>query len=138
MAALRVEADESSALAEEMKAKVKTLEQENLSKDQEISSLTHKNQLLESEVEKLESGIKDAKKMAEESGATGREAEGLQRRLQVLEVEAEAADSNVRDTNEKYVSWFCCSFVCAMFWLAGACHCFSLHFGPFDCNKMLI
>lgn len=103
MAALRVEADESAATAEEMKTRVKTLEQANLSKDQEIQSLSHKNQLLEAEVDKLETGVKEAKKMAEESGMSSRESESLQRKLQVLEEEAEAADSNLRDTNEKYV-----------------------------------
>ena len=54
MAALRIEADESAAKVEEMSAKIKTLEQENLQKEQEITSLQHKNSMLEGEVEKLE------------------------------------------------------------------------------------
>ena len=98
---LRIEADESSAQAEELKTKLKTVEQENLAKEQEITSLSHKNQLLEAEVEKLEKGIKEAKDAANESAAHGTQNETLQRRLQLLEEEAEEADKNIRETNEK-------------------------------------
>jgi len=101
MSALRVEADDAAAQVEELKAKVKTLEQENLVKEQEITSLSHKNQLLESEVEKLEGGIKEAKAAADEGATHGSNAESLQRRLQLLEEEAEEADKNLRETNEK-------------------------------------
>lgn len=101
MAALRVEADDSAALVEELKIKVKQLEQENLSKEQEITSLSHKNQLLESDVEKLEVSLKEAKSLADEHGAHGTQNESLTRRLQLLEEEAEQADRNLRETNEK-------------------------------------
>ena len=50
---LRLEAEEAQEKVEELKSKVKTLEQENLAKEQEITSLNHRNQLLEGEVEKL-------------------------------------------------------------------------------------
>lgn len=101
MAALRVEADENAAKVEEFKAKIKTLEQDNLTKEQEITSLTHKNKVLETEVEKLEGGIKDAKAAADESSQHGTQNENLQRKLQLLEEEAEEADKNLRETNEK-------------------------------------
>lgn len=94
--------EETQAKYEELQGKVKTLEQENLAKEQEITSLSHKNQLLDAEVEKLETGIKDAKAAAEESGHHGTQNESLQRRLQILEEEAEGADRNIRETNEKY------------------------------------
>lgn len=103
MNALRIEADESSAKSEELATKVKTLEQENLSKEQEITSLTHRNQLLEAEVEKLETGVKEAKAAAGESAQHGTQNEALTRRLQLLEEEAEEADKTLRDTNDKYV-----------------------------------
>lgn len=103
MNALRLEADESAAKNEELKAKVKSLEQENLAKEQEITSLAHKNQLLEGELEKIESGLKDAKAAADESAQHGTQNESLQRRLQLLEEEAEEADRNLRETNDKYV-----------------------------------
>lgn len=103
MEALRIEADESSALAEELKTKNKSLEQENLAKEQEITSLSHKNQLLETTVEKLESEVATHKKEAQEGGAHATTNESLSRKLQVLEEEAEAADRNLRETNEKYV-----------------------------------
>lgn len=101
MAALRVEADENASKVEELKAKIKTLEAENLTKEQEVTSLTHKNQVLEGEVEKLESGIKDAKATADESAQHGSQNEALQRKLQLLEEEAEKADKEMRETNEK-------------------------------------
>jgi tropomyosin len=102
MAALRVECDDANSQVEEMKARIKVLEQENLAKEQEITSLTHKNTMLENEVEKLESGIKDAKRLAEEGSHAGSQNESLARRLQLLEEEAEQADRNLRETNEKY------------------------------------
>lgn len=101
MTALRLEADENAAKVEELKAKVKELEQQNLTKEQEVTSLTHKNQVLEGEVEKLETGIKEAKAAADESSQHGTQNETLQRKLQLLEDEAEAADKNLRETNDK-------------------------------------
>lgn len=104
MQSLRVEADEHAAKSEELKAKVKVLEQENLAKEQEITSLTHRNQLLEGEVEKLETNLKDAKGLANDSAQAGQQTEALQRRLQVLEEEAEQADKTLKETTEKYTS----------------------------------
>ena len=99
---LRLEADTASAKVEELQTKVKTLEQENLSKEQEVTSLQHKNGLLEGEVEKLETAIKDHKKAADEGQQHGTQNETLQRRLQLLEEEAEDADKTLREANEKY------------------------------------
>lgn len=101
---LRLEADEASGKVEELQAKVKVLEQENLTKEQEITSLQHKNNLLEGEVEKLETASKDFKKAADEGQEHGTQNETLQRRLQLLEEEAEEADKTLREANEKYVS----------------------------------
>lgn len=107
MSSLRVQQEETQAKYEELQSKVKMLEQENLAKEQEITSLSHKNQLLETEVEKLEDGIKKAKADAEESGQHGTQNESLQRRLQLLEEEAEESDKNIRETNEKYDRYSC-------------------------------
>lgn len=106
MSALRVESDENAAKVKELQTKVKELEQDNLSKEQEITSLSHKNSLLEKEVEKLETGIKEAKAAADESSQHGSQNEALQRKLQKLEEEAEEADKSLRDTNDKYVVIF--------------------------------
>lgn len=100
---LRLEADESAAKVEEMQTKMKTLEQDNLAKEQEITSLQHKNGLLESEVEKLETAIKDFKQAAEDGTQHSTTNEALTRRLQLLEEEAEEADKTLREANEKYV-----------------------------------
>jgi tropomyosin len=98
---LRVEADDNAAKAEELKATVKKLEQENLQKEQEITSLQNRNGLLEAEVEKLESGIKEAKSIAGDSAQHSTQNEALTRRLQLLEEEAEAADKTLKETSEK-------------------------------------
>lgn len=102
MQALRLEADGHQAKAEELHTKVKSLEQENLAKEQEITSLTHRNQVLESEVEKLHKSVDEAKDAAGMSAQAGQQNESLQRRLQILEEEAEEADKTLRDTNDKY------------------------------------
>jgi tropomyosin len=102
MNALRLEQEEASSKAEEFQTKVKALEQENLAKEQEITSLSHRNQLLETEVEKLEAAHKDTKGLLEERGQHGTQNEALQRKLQLLEEEAEESDKNIRETNEKY------------------------------------
>lgn len=104
MAALRIEADESATKAEELTTKVKALEQENLQKEQEITSLQHKNSMLEQEVEKLEKLHGDAKAAADDSAQHGTQNEALTRKLQLLEEEAEENDKQLRETNEKYVS----------------------------------
>lgn len=103
MVHLKEKEEEALAKAEELTAKNKSLEQENLAKEQEITSLAHKNQLLEGEVEKLEKSIKDLKATLDDSSQHGAQNEALQRRLQLLEEEAEQADVNLRETNEKYV-----------------------------------
>ncbi|KAL8987469.1 MAG: hypothetical protein Q9177_003318 [Variospora cf. flavescens] len=102
MQQLRVEADASSTKVEELTAKVKTLEQENLAKEQEITSLTHKNQVAEGQLEDLHGRHDDLKKQLDQAGGHGTQNEALQRRLQILEEEAEEADKNLRETNDKY------------------------------------
>ena len=101
MNALRLEQETAVAKSEELAAKVKVLEQENLSKEQEITSLSHKNQLLETEVEKLEERVTGAKKELDSHTEASSQHDSLQRRLQLLEEEAEESDKNLRETNEK-------------------------------------
>lgn len=103
MEALRLEADDSAAKVDELSTKVKALEQENMQKEQEITSLQHRNSVLEKEVEKLEGLHKDAKAAADESSHHGTQNEAHQRKIQVLEEEAEQTDKVLRETNEKYV-----------------------------------
>jgi len=98
---LRLEADEASSKVEELQARVKTLEQENLQKEQEITSLQHKNNVLEGEVDKLEGLIADYKKASTDGETHASTAESLTRKVQLLEDEAEAADKALREANEK-------------------------------------
>lgn len=101
MQQLRIQADESSAKVDELTAKVKKLEQENLAKEQEITSLTHKLSTHETDIEKLETTNKDLKEQLDHVGQSSNQSEALQRRLQILEEEAEEADKNIRETNDK-------------------------------------
>ncbi|KAL8856641.1 MAG: hypothetical protein Q9178_006797 [Gyalolechia marmorata] len=101
MEQIRVEAEESSAKVDELTAKVKLLEQANLAKEQEITSLTHKNSTHEADVEKLEATNKDLKEQLDHIRMSSNQSEALQRRLQILEEEAEEADKNIRETNDK-------------------------------------
>lgn len=101
MNTLRLEADEAHEKNEELQTKIKTLEQENLSKEQEITSLNHRNSVLEEEVEKLESSVKDAKDAANQSAQHDTQNEALQRRVQLLEEEAEENEKTLRESNEK-------------------------------------
>jgi len=100
--ALRQEQEETEAKYNDVQAKTKVLEQENLAKEQEITSLTHKNGLLEATVEKLENDIKEHKMAAQEISQHRTQNESLQRKLQLLDQEAEESDKNLRETNEKY------------------------------------
>lgn len=101
MNALRMEAERAQEGNAELAARIKVLEQENLAKEQEITSLSHRNQLLEGDVEKLEEKIKELKSSADSGATSSQEVESLQRKVQLLEEEAEEADKNLRETNEK-------------------------------------
>lgn len=99
---LRIQSEDAQAKIEELSQKVKTLEQENLAKEQEISSLTYRNTRLEADNEALEAVVKELKGAAESGAQTGTELDALQRKVQLLEEEAEEADKNLRETTEKY------------------------------------
>ncbi|KAG8698497.1 hypothetical protein FRC08_005878 [Ceratobasidium sp. 394] len=101
MEQLRVDADTASRRAEAAEAKSKKLELELLAKEQEITSLAHRNSLLEAEVEKLEAGLKDAKAAGDAGASNLATADNLSRKVQLLEEELDAAEKNVKDTVEK-------------------------------------
>lgn len=101
MNSLRVETETAHEKNAELQARIKVLEQENLQKEQEITSLSHRNSLLESDLEKCEEKIKELKASADTGASSSAEVEALQRKLQLLEEEAEEADKNLRETNEK-------------------------------------
>lgn len=103
MAALRAENESLQEKNSELATKVKSLEQENLAKEQEITSLSHRNQLLEADLEQCEAKLKDAKAGADAGANSSQELDSMQRKLQLLEEEAEEADKCLRETNEKYV-----------------------------------
>lgn len=98
---LRLEADDAHSVVEELKNKVKTLEHENMQKEQEITSLTHRNNLMESQLEKMEVDMKEAKEQVSKSAQHDTQNEALQRRVHLLEEENEKADKELREAHEQ-------------------------------------
>jgi len=101
MEQLRTEVDTATERAETAEAKIKKLELELLAKEQDITSLAHKNNLLETEVEKLEGSLKEAKVAGAEGDTSRGTADALGRKVQLLEDELDAAEKNVKETVEK-------------------------------------
>lgn len=98
---LRVEADAASERADELAAKNKQLEQELLTKDQEIASLQHKLSVAEGDLDKLESKLHEHKAVREEHESNASTSESLQRKVDLLESELDTAEKNLRETTDK-------------------------------------
>ncbi|RPA89521.1 hypothetical protein L873DRAFT_1754939 [Choiromyces venosus 120613-1] len=101
MNALHTEVDGVQSWNEELQVKIKVLEQENLQKEQEITSLTHQKALVEAENNKLETHLKEEKEAHVIGSTNSEELQNLQRKVQLLVEEAEAATKNLRETNNK-------------------------------------
>lgn len=77
------------------------LKQTVLERDQEISSLQHKLQLAEADLEKAEDKVKELKGQADEGDAHKTTGENLSRKVQLLEEELDKAEKDLKDTTEK-------------------------------------
>lgn len=99
---MRVEADTNATRAEEAEAKVKKLDHDILTKDQEIQSLQHKLSVAEADLEKLESSLKEHKSAKEEAGQHRDTNESLTRKISLLEEELDTAEKNLRETTDKW------------------------------------
>ncbi|KTW31388.1 hypothetical protein T552_00033 [Pneumocystis carinii B80] len=97
---LRVEAEEANGRADEAAARIRQLEYELSLKEQECMSLTHKNELLEKEIERLEVQLTEVKTAAEEESGCRNISETLQKKIQLLEEELELNDLNLRKTTD--------------------------------------
>ena len=74
---------------------------DNTAKDQQITSLTHRNELLDKKVEEHEEKIEKFKGLElDESGVRG-ERESLLRKIALLEEESEQNEKNLKETTEK-------------------------------------
>ncbi len=73
-----------------------------LAKEQDNTSLQHKVDRLESELEKAEDKVKELKGAGEEGDSARATNESLTRKVQLLEEELDAAEKNVKETVEKY------------------------------------
>ncbi|KAF9059714.1 tropomyosin [Rhodocollybia butyracea] len=98
---LRLEADHAIERAEAAEAKNKKLEQLLLEKEQEITSLQHKLNVVEADMEKADGELDKMKRQNMEQIGSQTTSEGLQRKVQLLEEELDAAEKNAKDTVEK-------------------------------------
>ncbi|KAI0305978.1 tropomyosin [Multifurca ochricompacta] len=101
LAALRAEADVAIERAEKAEAKNKKYEEDLLQKDQEITSLTHKLSVLDSDLDKAESNLADHKRALAEGESDKSTKDTLTRKIQLLEEELDAAEKNAKETVDK-------------------------------------
>ena len=102
MQQLRTEADVATERAETAEAKIKKLEQLLLEKEQEVTSLSHKLEVTNKELDTAEVKLADAKTAKEDSEQSKSTNEALLRKIQLLEEELDAAEKNAKETTEKY------------------------------------
>ncbi|KAF9207999.1 hypothetical protein BGZ49_010030, partial [Haplosporangium sp. Z 27] len=100
LAALREEVNIATARADTAEAEVKRLQDEQIQKDHEITSLKNKLQLTEAELEKAENKMVEAKLNLDEGETTKTVGEGLARKVSLLEAELDTAERDLRDTAE--------------------------------------
>jgi tropomyosin len=98
-----LEADAAVERAEAAEAKNKKLELELLAREQEVTSLNHRLNVVEGNLEKAETTLADAKHASQEGDTAKSTAESLQRKIQILEEELDTAEKNLKETVEKFV-----------------------------------
>lgn len=101
---LRAEADAAIERAEEAESKNKRLEQESLQKEQEITSLQHKLNVMESDLEKAEAKLQDHKANKEEEDSSKSNVDSLQRKVSMLEEDLDQTEKKLRETTEQCVA----------------------------------
>ncbi|KAF8949327.1 hypothetical protein BGZ47_006864 [Haplosporangium gracile] len=101
LAALREEVNAADARALEADSRAKVLQDEQIQKDHEITSLKNKLKLVEDDLEKAENRIAEAKLNLDEGETSKTVGEGLARKVSLLEAELDAAERNLRETTEK-------------------------------------
>lgn len=98
---MKLDAEKWQEKSDELGDRIKELEQENLDKDHQIQALTRKNQVLEDQVEKLETDVSEIKETADQSHSLKTTNENYTKKISVLEEELEEADKNLKETTSK-------------------------------------
>ncbi|KAF9100200.1 hypothetical protein BGX23_004028 [Mortierella sp. AD031] len=101
IASVRAELEAALTRAETTESEVKRLTDENVQKDQEITSLKTKIQFAEDQIAECETRISDAKSGLDEGESAKMAGEGLSRKVALLEAELEAAERNLGEASEK-------------------------------------
>ncbi|KAG0219983.1 hypothetical protein BGX33_010558 [Mortierella sp. NVP41] len=101
IASVRAELEAALTRAETTESEVKRLTDENVQKDQEITSLKTKIQFAEDQIAECETRISDAKSGLDEGESAKMAGEGLSRKVALLEAELEAAERNLEQYERK-------------------------------------
>ncbi|KAG0216504.1 hypothetical protein BGX28_000018 [Mortierella sp. GBA30] len=101
IASLREDVNAADAKAEAAEAEVKRLQEEQIQKDHEITSLKNKLQLIEADLEKAENKVAETKLNLDEGEATKTVGEGLIRKVALLETKLDSTETDLRETTEK-------------------------------------
>jgi len=101
LAQFRLQVEEADERAKGLEVKVKQLEQTLLEKEQENTSLNHRLQIAEGELDKREAQLKDAKNVGQEHETSKTTNEALSRKIQLLEEELDNAEKNLKETVER-------------------------------------
>jgi len=102
LGAYREQVEKAQEIIEERDKRIKDLELEVTAKDQEIQSLTHRNDLHEKTLEEHEVKLAVYKGLENDESGVRSERESLLRKIALLEEEAEQNDKNLKETTEKY------------------------------------
>jgi tropomyosin len=103
LAALRAEADTAVERAEAAEDKNKKLEQLLLERDQDITSLNHKLEVLANSLDGSEEKLAATKSALEEAERGKATNDSLTRKIELLEDELDTAEKNLKETVEKCV-----------------------------------
>lgn len=103
--ALRKTTEQANDKTEELKAKLKAVEEEAYRKDYDITSLVYKNQILSGDAEKLEAALSEAKSNVESGAVRGSERDALKQKILIVEQEIDDKETKLREATTLYVTF---------------------------------
>lgn len=101
IASIRAEADAANEKAENYYKTIKELENQLLTKEQDIVSLTHRNGQLENELERAQEKIAQLKVIEEDEDGLKKVNDAAQRKIALLEQELESSENLYREATQK-------------------------------------
>lgn len=102
MTALRTQQEDTEKENQQLKEKIKKLEQKEIDHEHDIKSVHLENTKLAALLEKTEKEVEQHKAAAEESGDFRQRHDMLQSRFQILDDESVASDNTIKDLKIQY------------------------------------